>query len=46
MEGYIHSTESYGTVDWAGHTVCHLFSGLSDAMSILPQSGHLDVQHQ
>ena len=45
MEGYIHSTESYGTVD-GPHTVCYLFSGLSDAMSILPQSGHLDVQHQ
>lgn len=38
MQGYIHSTESFGTVDHTGYPVRHLFTGLSDALPVLSQS--------
>ena len=40
--GKIHSLETFGTVDGPGGTVCRFFSGLPDALPVLPQSRHVE----
>ena len=36
--GRIHSVETFGTVDGPGSALCRVFSGMSDALSVLSQS--------
>ena len=41
ITGYVHSLESFGSVDRTRSPVCDLFERLRHALSVLPQSGHL-----
>ena len=41
VTGMVHSTESFGSVDGPGIRFYCLFAGLSHALPVLPQPGHL-----
>ena len=43
VKGYIHSTESFGSVDGPGVRFIIFVSGMSNALSVLSQPGHMEA---